>query len=276
MTAAAIPAATIDVGGYATHYYEAGTGPTVVLVHGSGPGVSAMANWRFLMPALAAHFHVLAPDVLGFGFSARPAGIRYGKRLWVDHLIAFLEAKNVARASIVGNSMGGALALGIAIARPGLVDRLVLMGAAGLTFPLTAGLDAVWGYEPGIEAMRSLIVDHFAYDAAIASDDLVRMRYEASVQPGFHASYATMFPAPRQAGVDDLGSDPNDVARIAAPTLLVHGRDDRVIPFEVSLRLAALIPNSQLHVYNRCGHWTQLERKDSFNALAAAFLAGTV
>jgi 2-hydroxymuconate-semialdehyde hydrolase len=274
VTTAAIPDLNIEAGGRDTHYHEVGSGPTVLLIHGSGPGVTALANWRFLIPDLAREFHVLAPDVLGFGYSARPEGIRYSKDIWVEHLLAFLDSKNVEKCSIVGNSMGGALALALAIRRPAMIDRLLLMGSVGLSFSITAGLDAVWGYEPSVESMRSLISDHFAYDKSIASDDLVRMRFEASVQPGFHESYRSMFPNPRQRGIDDLASDPSEIGQISAPTLLVHGRDDRVIPLDVSLRLLDLIPNAQLHVYNRCGHWTQLERKSSFHALAAAFLRG--
>jgi len=262
----------IDAGGLRTHFIEAGAGATVVLIHGSGPGVSAYANWRFLIPVLAERFHVLAPDVLGFGKSARPDGMTYSKKIWVDHLIAFLEASGVERCSLVGNSMGGALALAIAIERPDLVDRLVLMGAAGLSFPLTEGLDAVWGYEPGVEAMRDLIARHFAFDAAIATDELVRLRYEASCLPGYHESYRTMFPAPRQAGIELLSSDPAAIAKIEKPTLLVHGREDRVIPLAVSERLFQLIADAELHVFGRCGHWTQIERKDAFNELTLSFL----
>jgi 2-hydroxymuconate-semialdehyde hydrolase len=274
MTTTTLPDLNIEAGGHVTRYYEIGSGPTVLLIHGSGPGVTALANWRFLIPDLAREFHVLAPDVLGFGYSARPNGMRYSKKVWVDHLLAFLDAKHVEKCSIVGNSMGGALAIALAICRPSIVHRLLLMGSAGLLFPLTAGLDAVWGYEPSLGSMRSLIADHFAYDKSIVTDDLVRMRFEASVQPGFHESYRTMFPAPRQRGIDDLASDPSAIGNISAPTLLVHGRDDQVIPLDVSLQLLDLIPNAQLHVYNRCGHWTQIERKTSFNALAAAFLNG--
>ena len=120
----------IDAGGHRTHYHEAGTGETVVFVHGSGPGVTGWANWRNALPAFAERFHVLAPDVLGFGFSARPAGAAYGKDIWVDHLLAFLEAKGVHRCHLVGNSLGGALSLALAVREPQMVDRLVLMGAA--------------------------------------------------------------------------------------------------------------------------------------------------
>jgi pimeloyl-ACP methyl ester carboxylesterase len=147
------------------------------------------------------------------------------------------------------------------------------MGSVGLSFPITPGLDAVWGYEPSIEGMRSLIADCFAYDRSIATDDLVRLRYEASVQPGFQESYGSMFPAPRQRGVDDLATPEAQIAALPMPALLMHGREDRVIPMDVSLRLFGLIPNAELHLFGHCGHWTQIERRAEFTALVMDFLA---
>jgi len=262
----------IDANGYRTHYHEAGSGETVVFIHGSGPGVTGWANWRNALPVFAERFHVLAPDVLGFGFSARPAGVRYGKDAWVDHLIAFLRAKGIERCHVVGNSLGGALSLALAAREPQLVDRIVLMGAAGVSFEMTRGLEAVWGYEPSFEAMRELIAVHFAYDPSLATDDLVQLRFEASRQPGFHESYSTMFPAPYQRHLDALATPDEQIAAITSPTLLIHGREDKVVPLSASLRLFELLPNADLHVFGHCGHWTMIERRDDFNALVLRFL----
>jgi pimeloyl-ACP methyl ester carboxylesterase len=262
----------IDAGGFRTHYHEAGSGETLLFIHGSGPGVTGWANWRPALPVFAEHYHVLAPDLLGFGYSERPETITYGKDVWVDHVVAFLAAKNVKRCHIVGNSMGGGLAIALAVKRPDLVDRLVLMGSSGVSFPITPGLEAVWGYEPDRERMRSLIADYFAFDASIATDNLVGLRYDASVQPGFQESYSRMFPPPRQDRLDDLATPVEDIKKIAAPTLLVHGRDDKVVPLAVSYELLDLIPDAQLHVFGRCGHWTQIERMTEFNEIVATFL----
>ena len=264
----------IEASGYRTHYHETGNGEVLLFIHGSGPGVTAWANWRLAIPVFAEHYRVLAPDVLGFGYSDRPAGIAYGKDVWVEHLIAFLDAKGVTKCHIVGNSMGGGLAIALAVKRPDLVDRMVLMGSSGVPFPITPGLEAVWGYEPGREAMRTLIAEYFAYDASIASDSLVELRYAASMQPGFQDSYSRMFPPPRQNGVDDLATPAADIKRIKAQTLLVHGREDKVLPLAVSYELFSLLPNAQLHVFGHCGHWTQIERMAEFNAIVAAFLSG--
>ena len=146
------------------------------------------------------------------------------------------------------------------------------MGAVGVPFEITPALDAVWGYEPSFENMRR-IMDVFAYDRGLVNDQLAQLRYEASIRPGFHESYSAMFPAPRQRWVDGLASAEADIAKIDKETLIVHGREDQVIPLQTSLTLSQWIPNSQLHVFGHCGHWTQIEHSARFNRLVGDFLA---
>jgi 2-hydroxymuconate-semialdehyde hydrolase len=262
---------SIVAGGIQVNYHDQGSGFPVLLIHGSGPGVSAFANWRLVMPALAKQRRVLAPDMVGFGFTERPVGYQYTMQNWVKQAIDFLDALGIEQVDLVGNSFGGALSLALTIHHPERVRRLVLMGAAGVSFPITPALDAVWGYEPSFENMRR-IMDVFAYDRGLVNDDLARLRYEASARPGVQESYAQMFPAPRQRWVDALASPEEAIANIDKETLVVHGRDDLVIPLENSIRLSRLISRSQLHVYGRCGHWTQIEHAGRFARLVADFL----
>mgnify|MGYP001172796188 CR=1 FL=1 len=266
--------ATVDAGAIRTNYLHAGdpAAAPVVLLHGSGPGVSAYANWRLTIPALAASHHVLAPDLVGFGYTQRPDGHAYTMDTWIAHIEAFLDTLGLTSYSLVGNSFGGALALRIATRHPDHVQRLVLMGSAGVPFPVTEGLDAVWGYQPSVPAMRR-VLDYFAYNRDLMTDDLATARYQASVQPGFHESYAAMFPAPRQRWLDAMITDDDAIRHIPCPTLIVHGREDQVIPPDTSRRLFELIPNAELHMFGKCGHWTQIEHAASFNRLVAAFLA---
>jgi 2-hydroxymuconate-semialdehyde hydrolase len=263
---------TVDAGGIATNCHDQGTGAPVLLLHGSGPGVTAWANWRLVLPPLAEKFRVIAPDMVGFGYTERPADVRYDMDTWVRHAVELLDALDLERVSIVGNSFGGGLALALAVRHPARIDRLVLMGSSGVNFDLTPGLDAVWGYEPSPENMREL-VELFAYDQSIATDDLVRMRYEASIRPGYQESYASMFPAPRQRHVAALACHEDELRGLDHETLIVHGREDRVVPLSSSIRLHDLIPRSQLHVFGRCGHWTQIEQNARFCRLVADFLA---
>jgi 2-hydroxy-6-oxo-octa-2,4-dienoate hydrolase len=240
-------------------------------VHGSGPGVSAYANWRLTLPALAPQLRAIAPDMVGFGFTDRPADIVYGMETWVRQLLAFLDALELERVSIVGNSFGGALALRVAADHPERVERLVLMGSAGLSWSMTDGLEAVWGYQPSVENMRRLL-DLFAYDRSLVTDELAEVRYRASIEPGVQEAFAAMFPPPRQRWLESLATPEDRIASLVHPTLVVHGRDDRVVPLESSLRLARLIEPADLVVFGRCGHWTQIERAAEFNALLARFL----
>jgi pimeloyl-ACP methyl ester carboxylesterase len=262
---------TVDVDGVSTNYHDVGSGQPVVLIHGSGPGVSAWANWRLTLPELSHHVRVLAPDVLGFGYTERPAGQRYDLDAWTTHLLGFLDALGLDRVSLVGNSFGGALALHLATHHSERVGRLVLMGSVGVPFELTPGLEAVWGFQPSPAAMRD-VLEVFAFDQDLLTDDLARLRLDAATRPGVQEAYISMFPAPRQRSIEALTIDEDLIRTIGQPTLVVHGRDDRVIPMANSQRLHELIPDSRLHVFDRCGHWVQIEHANEFNRLLVDFL----
>lgn len=263
---------SIVAGGLRTNYHDLGRGFPVLMIHGSGPGVSAYANWRLVMPVLAQSRRVVAPDMAGFGFTDRPAGAVYSMDNWVAQAIGLIDALDMPQVDLVGNSFGGALSLALAIRHPQRVRRLVLMGAAGISFPLTPALDAVWGYDPSFENMRK-VMDWFAFDRDLVSDELARLRYEASIRPGFQESYAAMFPAPRQRWIEALASREEDIRQLPHETLVIHGREDQVLPLSNSITLSQWIPRSQLHVFGRCGHWTQIEHAARFAQLVGDFLA---
>lgn len=262
---------TIEAAGRKTNYMEEGTGPAVMLLHGSGPGVTGYANWRLTIPELASDFRVLAPDAMGFGYTERLENETYSPDAWIDHTIAFMDATGVEKAHFVGNSFGGGLTLAIATRYPDRVDRIVLMGSAGLQFDLTEGLDTVWGYEPSLENMRDIMNECFAYDKSLITEDLIQSRYNASIRPGYQESFSAMFPAPRARHVAALSTPEDKIAEMAHQALIIHGREDAVIPLESSLRLHQLLKHSELHVYGECGHWTQIEKKNHFNRLVKDF-----
>jgi len=263
---------TVVANGIATNLHDVGSGDPVLLLHGSGPGVTAWANWRLSIPALAERFRVIAPDIVGFGFTERPAGVTYDLSTWTDHAIGVMDALGIEQAHVVGNSFGGSLAMSLAIHHPERVNRLVLMGSVGVPFAITPGLDAVWGYEPSVENMLALL-HLFAYDPALAGADLAELRYQASIRPGVQEAFAAMFPPPRQVALDAMTHPLDDIRSIAQRTLIVHGSDDKVIPMANSLALLELIDDSQLHVFSRCGHWTQIEHALEFTDLVTGFLA---
>lgn len=264
----------VEAGSTRTFYLESGTGGDVVLLlHGSGPGVSGTLNWRLALPALAADFRVLCPDLVGFGRTVTTDPVVTSLDMWVDQVIALLDGLGVERVHVVGNSMGGAVALGLAARHPDRVGRLVLMGTVGIAFPITDALDAVWGYEPDLDRMRELIALFAADDRFAHDDELVRLRFEASAEPSAHARYASLFPPPRQRWVDAVALDVAELQRIHHPVLLVHGKQDRVVPWQAtSLRLLDVLPDARLHLFPRCGHWVQIERSNEFHQLVRGFL----
>lgn len=267
-------AQSIQVTGLMTNYHDVGSGETVLLIHGSGPGVSAWANWRLTLPTLSQSFRVIAPDMVGFGFSERPVDYPYSMENWVAQSVGLLDVLKIERASVVGNSFGGALALALAIRHPERVNKLVLMGSVGVPFKITEGLDRVWGYEPSLETMKGLL-DIFAYNRALVTDELAELRYQASIRDGFQESFAAMFPAPRQRWVDAMTSHLADIRALPHHTLIIHGRDDKVIPLQNAYQLLDLIEQAELHVFGQCGHWTQIEHASRFNRLVAEFLQPT-
>lgn len=266
--------ARVRHGGFDTHYLSTGAGRPVLLIHGSGPGVSGRANWQGLLRAgLDSGARLLAPDVVGFGATRQtgPGPLDHDTR--VRHLVGFLDALGLGAVDVVGNSMGGGLALALAHRHPERVRRMVLMGTVGIDFPISPGLDEVWGYTPSLAAMGRL-VRLFAYDQRIVTEDLIRLRYEASAVPDVRERYEAAFAAPRQRHLDAMALSEADLATVGTPTLLVHGRDDRIIPLAAtSLRLLDILPAADLVAFSHCGHWTQIERAEDFRRQVDGFLA---
>ena len=264
----------IDVDGIGTNYIVAGTGEPLLLIHGSGPGVTAFANWRGVIPELSAHFRCYAPDTLGFGYTDFPSGIAgFDMDRWLEHLIGFMDNLGIEQAHFIGNSYGGALTLALAARYPDRVGRIVLMGSAGLVFPVSEGLKKVWGYQPSIDAMRDLMTT-FAFDPALVKEEIVVSRYQASIRPGAQEAYSSLFPEPRQRWLDALATDEDALRSLRHPTLIVHGREDVIVPVEQSVKFNQLIRHSELHIFGECGHWTQIEKRERFIELVIPFLKG--
>ncbi len=263
----------VDVNGIGTNYITSGDGTPLILIHGSGPGVTAYANWRGVIPDFSQHFHCYAPDTLGFGYTDFPEDIDgFSMDRWVAHLIGFMDALGIAKAHFIGNSYGGALTLALATRHPDRVGGIVLMGSAGRAeFQMTQGLQEVWGYEPSVDNMRELMKT-FAHDPNLVKEEIVRSRYEASIRPGAHEKYSSLFPEPRQRWLTELSTSDDKLRAMQHHTLIIHGREDVIVPVERSIRFNEVIPNSELHVFGNCGHWTQIEMRERFVELVIPFL----
>lgn len=263
---------SVKTGKYTTNYLEQGEGYPLIFIHGSGPGVSAYANWRLVLPQIAEIAHCYALDMIGFGYTDKPTDVKYGMDLWTKQIVDFMDELNIEKADFVGNSFGGSLALSMAINHPNRVRKLIMMGPMGIDFNLTYGLNEVWGYKPSKENMLKLI-QIFCYNQDFATEELADTRFRASTEDGFQEAFSSMFPEPRQNSIDDLSFTEEVVKKIKNDTLIVHGREDKVIPVDNSFRLIRLIENAELHVFGHCGHWTQIERADDFSSLVKYFIS---
>ena len=282
----AISNTKIKTGGYETYLNVSGEDQkeAILFLHGSGPGVTAWSNWQFALPALDGQFHCLAPDLAGFGATDHPTpsptNMHTWMRVWVDQCKALLDELKIEKAHLVGNSMGGAIALHLLMDAPDRFERVVHMGPIGTPHRITPALDRLWGFydDPTVQTFRNYI-RWFVYDDAFLADRLdgiAKTRFEAAMNPDVQRSFEAMFPAPRQTAIDDLVVSELALRRMTHPTLLVHGRDDHIVPMETSLYLLEHLPNAQLHVYGQCSHWIQVEYAKSFNQLLAQFFSGQI
>lgn len=267
---------SVKTGNFTTNYLEAGEnngGTPLLFIHGSGPGVSGYANWRLVLPLVGKENHAYAMDMVGFGYSDKPTGdeVDYGIDLWTQQIKDFIDALELDKVILVGNSFGGSLAFSVALKYPERVEKIITMGAMGVEMDIPYGLNEVWGYKGTRDHMAELI-DLFTYNKDFASEELITTRHEASLEPGFHEAFSSMFPTPRQSSVDNLSFPDEELKTIKHKTLLVHGREDKVVPVENSLRLNNLIEKSDLHVFGGCGHWVQIEKSEEFAELVNNFV----
>ncbi len=262
---------TVTVDGSPVHVLESGTGPAVLMLHGSGPGTTGSGAWAATAQALDASWHVVAPDQAGFGRTPVPAGSRGGLRLWTEQAAGLMDALGADHYAVVGHSMGGAVALALAAARPRQVTHVVAvstMGAPGA--PLSADLDAIWAAPAGPAGARDML-SRLVFDQTHVTGSAVDAR-AAAMRAGA-AVYASLFPPPRQRWADDLALPAHTLAGIRAPVLLVHGAEDRVTPLgTAALPLLEHLADVRLHVLGRCGHVPAIEHPHDFRQVLSCFL----
>jgi 2-hydroxy-6-oxo-6-(2'-aminophenyl)hexa-2,4-dienoate hydrolase len=261
----------VDAGGIRTRYLEVGQGAPLVLIHGGGAGADCAGNWGGVLPRLAPHFRVIAYDMVGFGDSDKPdpAVFEYSQHERVEHLRAFLEALDIQRASLIGNSMGGATALGLAAFHPQAVERLVLMGSAGLNSTIHPELLPVLNYDFTREGMVRLIgaLTNASFEV---EDELVDYRLARSLDPQTRAAYVATMGWIREHG--GLAYPDDVIARVGCPTLVVNGKDDKVVPLANAYRFLELIPDSWGWIVPHCGHWAMIEQPEAFARVCLMFL----
>jgi len=253
----------VDVGGYRLRYLEAGSGPPVVLLHGLG---ADSRTWRLAMPVLAERAHVYALDQLGFGQSEKPE-ISYRIQTLVDSLGGFLDTMHLDRASIVGNSLGGWVAASFAAAHPERVDHLVLVDAAGYGEPGQIVQDYLSRFDPAMAAQAQQFLSGLTPDERRAMEAALAAYFARRSRGDGYAMGSLIQSIMR--GEDALG---DSVKRIKAPTLVLWGRNDPVIPVRMADKLADDIPKAKKVVLDGCGHRPQVECSAVFIKAVQKFL----
>jgi pimeloyl-ACP methyl ester carboxylesterase len=264
---------TIAVDGLRTSYLEAGQGDPVVLLHGGEFGASAELGWEHTIAALAARHRVLAPDMLGFGESAKVIDFNDGRGMRIRHVAGFCAALRIDCAHFVGNSMGAIMLLtDTTSAAPVLPVRSLVTICGGGEIQRNQYIDALYDYDATIPAMRKIVAALFADPSYPADDGYVRRRYESSIAPGaWEAVAAARFRRPGQAP-PATPSTQRAYDRIAVPTLVVEGGSDKLLPTGWAAEIAALIPGARSAVVDEAGHCPQIEQPSAVNELLVGFL----
>lgn len=265
-------------------YNEAGAGHPVILLHGTGPGATGWSNFSQNVPGLAKHFRVLALDFPGWGgsdiFDCTGESRTSAN---AEAVLGLMDALGIEKAALVGNSMGGAAVIEFMARYPGRISHAVTMGSGLFALP---PLFAPGGMSEGIRVLVETyrapspanfkrLVEVMVYDASFASDALAEQRSRDALAVPEHLTNWLKWPMGHPRGpFGDLELILGKLATSDVPTLMIHGRDDRTVPLEVTLKLFGLIPNSRAVLLNRCGHWAQLEHSAEFERLVTGFIKG--
>lgn len=245
---------------------DAGRGSALLLLQGTAPGATARSNFDQTLDALSG-YRVVAPDLIGFGASPNTPEVGIGPKVWREQAWRALDERGIERVTVLGNATGSRIALEMVHDQPTRVRGLVLLSTR-IRPSQSPAQTLLRDYRPDeLSTMRRLITECFVTDQFKLTDEVVRLRFEASARPGAQDAMQRAFASLRSPGLTD-----EQIAGVASPALLLHGRNDRVVPWHNSVELARLLPHADLHVLGDVGHWLQIERASEVNQLITTFL----
>ncbi|MFT4021133.1 MAG: alpha/beta hydrolase [Acinetobacter sp.] len=254
--------------GELTHYHEVGSGTPILFLHGSGTGVSAAANWWLNLPELSTLGRCLAIDSIGYGQTIVADGTQYGIKAWVDHAIRFLDRAGIEKAWVVGNSLGGWLAFQMALDYPERLLGIVSMGTGGAK--QTAALQQHSNPVLSLEGIRKTL-EMFVVDKSLITDELVKVRFDAA-KNDYASNRLLDVVGARDRDRFEFPLNFEKMKEIDLPVLLIHGVQDVVIPVSRTWDILNTVPNSDAHIFNQCGHWSQVEKHKEFNDVLKNYL----
>lgn len=261
----------INVNGVKTCYIEAGEGEPLILIHGGGAGANSYGNWFASLPLFGKKFRAIAIDMIGFGESESPAkiGADYSQKTRYEHLAGFIKAMGFEKATLVGNSMGGATAMGVAVEYPDLVDKLILMGSAGLNTEISEALMPILKYDYTKEGMVKM-VETLTNDGFVITDEMINYRHTNSIEPSNKEAYGNVMAWIKEQG--GLFYEDDYIAKVTQKTLVVNGKNDLVVPLSHAWKFLELINDSWGYIVPHCGHWAMIEHPEDFAAAVSQFI----
>lgn len=251
----------------------------VIFIHGSGPGVTALANWSYVLDSCQEQFHCIAPDLFGFANSSHPVEPPKTRQewldLWVKQIIELMDEMKIEKANIVGNSLGCSIALELLMEHPYRFDRVILMGPGGtpvtkMSIELARARNF---YQAPTPKKLRQIMEWFVFDVekmAPIIDSFIDERFEIALKEEVKRSNNAFF------STAPLPVPPTALKRINHEILLIHGKEDHVCSIDSSYYLLDHLPNAHLFVLGQCGHWAQLEHKETFNKLVMEYFNKTI
>lgn len=266
---------SVTVDGLTTGYLEAGGGDPVILLHGGEFGASADLGWERTIGALATQFRVLAPDMLGFGESAKVVDFNDGRGMRIRHIARFCEVMGVTSAHFVGNSMGAInLLVDTTSEHPVLPVRSLVAICGGGEIQKNEHVGALYDYDASLEAMRRIVTALFFDPSYPADEAYVQRRHASSVAPGAWESLAAA--RFRRPGLEAPSTPSSHRAyeRITVPVLMVEGAGDKLLPSGWAAEIAGQIAGARSAVIDNAGHCPQIEAPEATNALLLEFLKG--
>jgi pimeloyl-ACP methyl ester carboxylesterase len=277
---AGLKSRTVTFGRRSIFVTELGEGYPVIMLHGGGPGASGLSNYGRNIQALAQRFRVIVPDLQGYGRSSKGVDRKDPFGDLAEAMLGLMDALKIRRAHLVGNSLGGACALRMALDQPARVSALVLMGPGGIgttrALP-TRGLNLLLNYYggsgPSRDKLARFIRDYLVYDGSRVEDAIIDARYQSSIDPEVVAAPPLRRPQSLKAALRmDFTRDPR-LAECLTPTLVLWGTEDKVNRPGGGAALQKRMRNCDLYLFSKTGHWVQWERAEEFNAVTTAFLA---
>lgn len=264
----------------AVHYHDIGSGPALLLIHGSGPGVMGWANYQGNLSTFAERFRCIVIDLPGYGKSDAIAGDPVGG--CVSVCLGLLKHLGITAVHIIGNSLGGIVGSHIAATQHDLVTSFTTIGGVGLNiftaFPgegfnlLTAFIE-----EPSKKNIKTWL-QSMVYDQSIVTDELIESRFIQATEAKTLATTKELYSQKSIQAIVEFRQGEHatktieHLSSIKAPSLITWGRDDRVSPMDICLIPMRLIPNAEVHIFPKCGHWAMIECKEQFETLVMGFL----